>query len=131
MSSFHPRRDDSAPGLEKEADAVFRESAELIREFLAGRDRIDEQSATSLQEALRGFFQRFCWRAGAPAPREARHTLLLMACVFGRGYQRYAVETGGRALDARLDRVLARDPAEVAREVSKGLKLLYRELHGK
>lgn len=123
-------RDESrSPKLDEEAESVFRESKDLIREALTRHYRVEEREALSLEADLRDWFHRFCRRAGAPPPRDSRHTLLLMACVFGRGYQRYAIETGVRAFDERLDRVLRRDPAEVAREVTRTLKLLYRRLH--
>ena len=115
--------------LGEEISAVFKESAGSVREALVRHYRVEDREAAQLSADLKEWFDRFCRRAGAPSPREARHTLLLMACVFGRGYQKYRVETGARRAEERLERVLRRDPSEVAREVSRGLKLLYRRLH--
>jgi hypothetical protein len=49
--------------------------------------------------------------------------------VFARGNQRFRLETGQRAWEESLERLLRRDPADVAREASRDLKILYRGLH--
>lgn len=112
-----------------QADVLFRESRGLLHRTLVARYRIPDSDAVVIEEDLRQWFVRFCERPGAPGAAGARHTLLVMACVFARGSQRFRLETGQRAWDETLERVLRRDPADVAREASRDLKILYRGLH--
>jgi hypothetical protein len=110
-------------------ELLFRESRGLIHQTLVTRYRIPDAEAVRIEEDLEQWFIRFCERPGAPGSSEARHTLLLMACVFARATQRYRLETGERAWDEALERFLRRDPVDVAREASRPLKILYRRLH--
>jgi len=115
--------------LESDISTVFRESLGLVHVTLIREYRMQESEAVKLEEDLSVWFHRFCRRAGSPAPRDCRHFLLVMGCLFARGQQKFSVETGDRPFDERLARVLRRDPADVAREVSRPLKLLYHQLH--
>ncbi len=108
---------------------VFQESRGLIHATFVSHYRIGEREATELERDLQDWFIRFCRRKESPPAREARPTLLLMACVFGRSFQKYLLETGDRPWDERLERLLRREPVAVAREVSRGLRLLYHRLH--
>jgi len=117
--------------LETGASAVFRESLGLIHTSLVEHYRLADPEARRLEKDLFVWFERFCRRPGSPPARECRHSLLVMACLFARGQQKFLVETGDRPFDEKLDRVLRRDPAEVAREVSRPLKLLYYRLHAR
>lgn len=119
------------PGIDSNDQAliIFRESLGLIRSTLTKTYRLPEAETSAVETDLHTWFVRFCERPGAPHPRESRHSLLVMACELARGIQRSRVETGRLEFDSRLDRILRRDPSEVAREVSRDLKILYYALH--
>ena len=112
-----------------DAELLFRESRGLIHQTLVSRYRIPDAEAVRIEEDLQQWFLRFCERPGAPGSSGARHTLLLMSCVFARATQRYRLETGERAWDEALERLLRRDPVDVAREASRPLRVLYSGLH--
>jgi hypothetical protein len=112
-----------------QAETLFAESRGLIHQTLVSRYRLPDSVAIQMEEDLRVWFVRFCDRPGAPRPADARHTLLVMACVFARASQKYRLETGERTWTEPLERLLRRDPADVARDASRPLKILYRRLH--
>ena len=118
-------------GLSPEAGPgdIFRESTGLIREAFAREYRLDAEAIARLERELEEWFERFCRRPGAPSPLESRETLLMMACIYARSHARFLVETGAIPYDERLDRRLRRDPVEIAREISRPLRLLYRRIH--
>ncbi len=108
---------------------IFQESSGLIAEALSREYRLDAESVARLERELEHWFERFCRRPGAPSPLEGRETLLMMACIYGRTHARFLVETGRIPWDEHLERRLRRDPVEIAREISRPLKLLYRRIH--
>jgi hypothetical protein len=108
---------------------IFRESTGLIREALAREYRLNAEATARLERELEEWFERFCRRPGAPPPVESRETLLMMACIYARSHARFLVETGTIPYDERLERRLRRDPVEIAREISRPLRLLYRRIH--
>lgn len=117
------------PRVPADAEILFRESRGLVHQTLLSRYRLPDSHAIHMEEDLRQWFVRFCERPGAPGSAGARHTLLVMACVFARGSQKYRLETGEREWDEPLERLLRRDPADVAREASRGLRILFPRLH--
>ena len=123
-----PAADD---GLSPEAGPadILRESTGLIRDALTREYRLNAEAVARLERELTEWFERFCRRPGAAPAIESREALLMMACIYGRTHARYLVETGAIACDERFERRLRRDPADVAREVSKPLRLLYRKIH--
>lgn len=112
-----------------EIRSAFQESLELISATLEREYLMEASEAERIEEDLYRWLERFCQRPGSPAPRECRHSLLLMACLFARVHQQDRIRAGLRESDDRLKRVLRREPLEVARDVSRGLKILYRRLH--
>ena len=108
---------------------ILRESTGLIREALTREYRLDAEAVARLERELGEWFERFCRRPGAAPAIESREALLMMACIYGRSQARFLVETGAVPYDERFERRLRRDPVEVAREISKPLRLLYRKIH--
>ncbi len=113
----------------EEISTVFRESAGLIHATLTTQYQMEESEARDLERDLAVWFERFCRRPGSPPARDCRHSLIVMTCLFARGHQRHRIEADLLEPNERLDRVLRREPVEVARDVSRGLKLLYHQLH--
>jgi hypothetical protein len=120
--------DDFAPGqsledaFDAEIEAVFRETLGLVHIALVSHYLLSEQEATELEKDLFVWFRRFCYRPGA-SPRENRPFLLVACCQFAREYQKYLVGTGVRSTDEKLQTLLDRDPADVAHDFSRSLKL--------
>ncbi len=119
----------AAESFEEEVSTVLRESLGLIHSTLTAQYQMGESEARELERDLAVWFERFCQRPGSPPARDCRHSLIVMTCLFARGHQRHRIEVGLRASNERLNRVLQREPVEVARDVSRGLKLLYHQLH--
>jgi hypothetical protein len=123
----------SAAGADLSPEAgpadIFRESTGLIREALTREYRLNAEAVARLERELGEWFERFCRRPGAAPAIESREALLMMACIYGRSQARFLVETGAIPYDERLERRLRRDPVEVARDISKPLRLLYRKIH--
>jgi hypothetical protein len=111
------------------ASEIFQQSSGLIAEVLRREYQLDLESVARLERELEQWFERFCRRPGAPPPLESREALLMMACIYGRSHARFLVETGTIPWDDHLERRLRRDPVEIAREISKPLRLLYRKIH--
>ena len=108
--------------FEKEVSAVFRETLGLIHIALVSHYQLGEQEATELEKDLFVWFRRFCMRPGASI-RENRPYLLVACCQFAREYQRYLVGTGVRTTDEKLMTILDREPADVAHDFSRSLRL--------
>ncbi|HEY7368679.1 MAG TPA: hypothetical protein VIA29_02255 [Thermoanaerobaculia bacterium] len=108
---------------------VFRESLGLVHSTLTRTYHLEVETARDVEKELYRWFERFCQREGSPSPWECRDSLLVMACAYARERQRRRVETGEIEFREALDRTLRRDPIEIAREVSRPLRLLYHRLH--
>ncbi len=124
VSAFLPAED-----FEEQVRIVFRESLGLVHSTFVTQYRMEESEARRLENDLSTWFEKFCRRPGLPPPRDCRHNLIVMACVFARGHQRHRIEIGAVEPDEWLDAVLRREPVEIAREVSRPLKILYHRLH--
>jgi hypothetical protein len=117
----------SSPGaeaFEKDVRAVFQETLGLIHIALVSHYQLSESEAQELEKDLYVWFLRFCYRPGNSSAREARPFLLVACCQFAREYQRYVLGSGARTSDERLQRLLDREPLDVARDFSKSLELL-------
>ena len=108
--------------FDAEIEAVFHETLGLVHIALVSHYLLSEQEATELEKDLFVWFRRFCYRPGA-TPRENRPFLLVACCQFAREYQKYLVGTGVRDSDEQLKLLLDRDPADVAHDFSRSLKL--------
>ncbi len=115
--------------FEEQIHVIFQESLGLIHSTFVMQYRMEEAEARLLETDLSTWFDKFCRRPGLPPPRDCRHNLVVMACVFARGHQRRRIETGEVEPDEWLEAVLRREPVEIAREVSRPLKILYHRLH--
>jgi len=108
--------------FEKEVENVFRETLGLIHIALVTHYQLTEQEATELEKDLFVWFRRFCYRPGASV-KENRPFLLVACCQFAREYQRYLVDSGARRSDEKLKSLLEREPADVAHDFSRSLRL--------
>jgi hypothetical protein len=110
--------------FEKEVRGVFQETLGLIHIALVTHYQLTEAEALELEKDLYVWFLRFCYRPGNSSASEARPFLLVACCQFAREYQRYMLGSGVRTSDERLQRLLEREPLDVARDFSKSLQLL-------
>src|SRR5713101_4920281 len=110
--------------FEKEVGAIFQETLGLIHIALVTHYGLEEGEAMELEKDLYLWFLRFCMRPGNSSPRESRPFLLVACCQFAREYQKYVIGAGVRGSDDRLKKLLAREPADVARDFSRSLDLL-------
>jgi hypothetical protein len=108
--------------FENEIQTVFQETLGLIHIALVSHYQLSEPEATELEKDLFVWFRRFCYRPGASV-RENRPYLLVACCQFAREYQKYLVGSGVRATDERLNRILDREPVDVAHDFSRSLQL--------
>lgn len=115
--------------FDEQVRIIFQESLGLVHSTFVTQYRMEESEAGRLENDLSTWFQKFCRRPGLPPPGACRHNLIVMACVFARGHQRHRIESGATEPDEWLDAVLRREPVEIAREVSRPLKILYHQLH--
>ena len=113
-----------AEAFEKDVRAVFQETLGLIHIALVTHYQLSESEALELEKDLYVWFLRFCYRPGNSSPREARPFLLVACCQFAREYQRYVLGSGTRSSDEKLQRLLDREPLDVARDFSRSLELL-------
>ena len=114
----------SAETFEKDVRAVFQETLGLIHIALVTHYQLSESEALELEKDLYVWFLRFCYRPGNSSPLDARPFLLVACCQFAREYQRYVVGSGARVSDEKLQRLLEREPLDVARDFSRSLELL-------
>jgi len=121
--------EESPEDFDEQVRIVFQESQGLVHSTFVTQYCLEESEARRLESDLALWFHKFCRRPGLPPPRACRHNLIVMACVFARGLQRDRIERGVLEADEWLDLVLRREPVEVAREVSRPLKILYHRLH--
>jgi len=109
---------------EKEVRAIFHDTLGLIHIALVTHYGLEEGEAMELEKDLSLWFLRFCMRPGNSSPRQSRPFLLVACCQFAREYQKYVIGAGVRGSDDRLKKLLAREPADVARDFSRSLDLL-------
>ena len=110
--------------FQKEVREVFQQTLGLLHIALVTHYGMVESEANELEKDLYLWFLRFCSRPGSKSPKESRSFLLVASCQFAREYQKYVIGTGLKESDARTERILDRDPGEVAREFSRSLELL-------
>lgn len=113
-----------AETFEKDVRAVFQDTLGLIHIALVSHYQLSESEALELEKDLYVWFLRFCYRPGNSSPRDARPFLLVACCQFAREYQRYVLGSGVRTSDEKLQRLLDREPLDVARDFSRSLELL-------
>lgn len=117
----HLRQEDP---FEREVRAVFQDTLGLIHIALVTHYGMIDSEANELEKDLYLWFLRFCMRPGSKSPRDARSFLLVASCQFAREYQKYVFGTGVRESDSKTEKILDRDPAEVARDFSRSLEIL-------
>jgi hypothetical protein len=100
-----------------EVDDLFERALPVIHSTLEDDYRMTEREVRDAEQDLRAWFHRFSRRSGvAETPvRSLRLSLLLAVCQYGRSFQLW--KHGGENLDASLERVLAREPQELASEL--------------
>ena len=110
--------------LEREAREVFRDTLGLIHIALVTHYRMLDSEAQELEKDLYLWFVRFCMRPGSKSPKDSRSFLLVACCQFAREYQKYVIGTGLREADSTTEKILAREPSEVAGDFAHSLDLL-------
>lgn len=110
--------------VELEIRSVFQGTLGLIHLALVSHYDMEELEAVELEKDLYVWFVRFCMRPGNLAPRQSRPFLMVACCQFAREYQKYLVGTGVRQLDQKVQRLLEREPSEVAKDFSRNLEFL-------
>ncbi len=110
--------------FEKEVKGVFQDTLGLIHIALVTHYGLQECEASELEKDLYLWFLRFCMRPGNNKALDSRPFLLVACCQFAREYQRYVIGAGVRESDEKLNRLLDREPADVARDFSRSLELL-------
>ena len=114
--------------FEKEVKATFQDTLGLIHIALVTHYGLEENEAAELERDLSLWFLRFCMRPGNRSARESRPFLLVACCQFAREYQKYVIGAGVRQSDNRLEKLLEREPSDVALDFSRSLELLnYRK----
>jgi hypothetical protein len=114
--------------FEKEVKAIFQGTLGLIHIALVTHYGLEENEAAELERDLSLWFLRFCMRPGNSSARESRPFLLVACCQFAREYQKYVIGAGVRQSDKRLEKLLEREPSDVALDFSRSLELLnYRK----
>lgn len=100
-----------------EVDDLFERALSVIHSTLEGDYRMTEREARDAERDLRAWFHRFSRRSGAAETpvRSMRLALLFATCQYGRSFQLW--KHGGESVDENLERVLAREPQELASEL--------------
>jgi hypothetical protein len=110
--------------FEREVRVIFQDTLGLIHIALVTHYGLEEGEAIELEKDLYLWYLRFCMRPGNSSPRDSRPFLLVACCQFAREYQKYVIGAGVRLSDERLEKLLDREPADVARDFSRSLELL-------
>jgi hypothetical protein len=110
--------------FEKEVSGIFNETLGLIHIALVTHYGLEEGEAAELEKDLYLWFLRFCMRPGNTSPRDSRPFLVVACCQFAREYQKYIIGSGVRQSSDKIDKLLEREPADVARDFSRSLELL-------
>jgi len=93
-----------------------------VRTTLVSYYRLDVEEATGAEEDLLVWFLRLARRGGSPqmSAKALRLSLLSAACQYGRSLQMWKL--GGKpSSDAGLNRVLSREPEELALDLQSRL----------
>ena len=109
---------------ELEVRGVFQETLGLIHLALVSHYDLEELEAIELEKDLYIWFVRFCLRPGNFSPAQSRPFLMVACCQFAREYQKYLIGTGVRQSDGKLQKLLDREPGDVARDFSRNLEFL-------
>jgi hypothetical protein len=111
LSRTLPVRDD-------EAREVFARLQAIIRATLLQEYRLTDDEASGAEEDLLVWFLRLSRRSSGPQMplRSLRLALLSAACQYGRSLQMWKLG-GKRSRDAELNRVLSREPEEIAMDL--------------
>jgi hypothetical protein len=101
-----------------EAEGLFRGSLGVIPMALVSYYRLSEEEARGAEEDLHVWFQRLLRRGGTGqmAPKLLRLSLLSATCQYGRSFQLWKLG-GEPSADVTLNRMLAREPDEVANDL--------------
>lgn len=110
--------------FEKEVSGIFNETLGLIHIALVTHYGLEEGEAAELEKDLYLWFLRFCMRPGNNSPRDSRPFLVVACCQFAREYQKYIIGSGVRQSSDKINKLLEREPADVARDFSRSLELL-------
>jgi hypothetical protein len=110
--------------FELKVRGVFQETLGLIHLALVSHYDLEELDAIELEKDLYIWFVRFCMRPGNFSPSRSRPFLMVACCQFAREYQKYLIGTGVRGSNAKLERLLDREPSDVARDFSRNLDFL-------
>jgi hypothetical protein len=110
--------------FELEVRSVFQGTLGLIHLALVTHYDLEELDAIELEKDLYLWFVRFCMRPGNSSPRQSRPFLMVACCQFAREYQKYLIGTGVRESNDRLQKLLDREPGDVARDFSRNLEFL-------
>ena len=115
--------------FEREVRGVFDETLGLIHIALVTHYGLEEGEAAELEKDLYLWFLRFCMRPGNTSPRDSRPFLVVACCQFAREYQKYIIGSGVRQSSDRINKLLEREPTDVARDFSRSLELLNFRRH--
>ena len=110
--------------FELEVRGVFQGTLGLIHLALVTHYDLEELEAIELEKDLYVWFVRFCSRPGNFDPRNSRPFLMVACCQFAREYQRYLIGTGVREGNEKLQKLLDREPNEVAQDFNRNLDFL-------
>ncbi len=110
--------------FELEIRSVFQGTLGLIHLALVSHYDMEELEAIELEKDLYVWFVRFCMRPGNFPPRQSRPFLMVACCQFAREYQKYLVGTGVRQVHQKVQKLLEREPSEVAKDFSRNLEFL-------
>lgn len=110
--------------FELEVRAVFQGTLGLIHLALVTHYDLEELEAIELEKDLYVWFVRFCSRPGNYSPTQSRPFLMVACCQFAREYQKYLIGTGVREADAKLKKLLDREPNDVAQDFNRNLDFL-------
>ena len=110
--------------FELEVRSVFQDTLGLIHLALVTHYDLEELDAVELEKDLYIWFVRFCMRPGNFSIRHSRPFLMVACCQFAREYQKYLIGTGVRETNERLQKLLDREPGDVARDFSRNLEFL-------
>jgi len=96
-------------------------SLDVIHSALVSYYRLTEEEARGAEEDLFTWFQRLARRGGAGnmPTKLLRISLLSAACQYGRSFQLWKLG-GEQSADESLNRLLAREPDEVAGDLERG-----------
>jgi hypothetical protein len=101
----------------EEVNDLYERALPVIHSTLETDYRMTQREARDAEHDLFVWFHRFARRNGLTATpiRSLRLPLLVAACQYGRSFQLW--KHGGEDLDESLERVLAREPHELASEL--------------